>query len=447
MTQVLAFAAHDPSLAEQLASELRRVSVLVGITARHREGRSATAEQKKQLTEVQDEVAASRRRGFWADLLDCVDPPEALACDALAVALYPVVWPSKALALAALQPGLAEPSPSQALLHELLMVGPAEELALHRILSPAGPLLARHWLQVEGAGPSRLIRPGPRLLRRVLGEEGFGALPAGVTLADDGGGDLPKLILRPQTQRALDEVAALAAYALDRGRDGPAGPSVLLTGPPGTGKSLAARHLSRRIGRPLFQLNLGIIVSKWLGETERNLSRVFEQMSGTSGCILIDECDALLGKRVSVKEGRDHYVNLTVSHLLTLLERHRGPVWLTSNLRSNLDDAYIRRFSAVVEFRRPDKGLREAAWSREIADALPEGPRSELARLAASVDLSPAEIAAACHFAKALARARQAPLTAADVARAVECERTKSTDTFTRNDLQALTPYLGEDGP
>jgi hypothetical protein len=445
MTRVLAFAAHDRNLADELEPELARVAVLVGVTVRHREGKQATAEQKRMLAEAQERVAALRRRGVWARLLALSDPPESLACDALAVALYPTLWPSKALGLAGLQPGIPEPVPCQALLHEILMVGPAEELALHRILSPAGPWLARQWLQIEGAGPARLIRPGPRLVRRVLGEEGYGSLPAGVVLADDGTGPLPGLILEPGTQSALDEVVALALYTRLT-PDGPSGPAVLLSGPPGTGKSLAARHLSRRIGGPLFQLNLGTIVSKWLGETERNLSRVFEQMSGTSGSILIDEADALLGKRVAIKEGRDHHVNLTVSHLLMLLEQHRGPVWLTTNLRSNLDDAYIRRFSAVVEFRRPDSGLRRAAWLRAIGEALPAGPRAELAKLAAPIDLSAAEIAAACHYAKAQAQARGSALGAADVARAVMRERTKTSATFTRSDLLALADHLEGEG-
>ncbi|MDJ0824923.1 MAG: ATP-binding protein [Rhodobacter sp.] len=448
MSQVLAFATDDAHHSAALTDELSRIATLIGVTARHREGKTATAEQKRDLQAIVARVIEARKDGFWADLLGLAEPPEPLACDAMAVALYPMAWPSRALALAALQSGISEPVVCQALLHELLMVGPEEETALHRVLSPTGPLLAQHWLQVEGSGPARLIRPGPRLIRCVLGDEGFGTLPAGISLADDGSAPLSALILRPETERALDEVAALACYTLEAPEaQRRAGPAVLLTGPPGTGKSLAAFHLSRRIERPMFQLNLGTIVSKWLGETERNLSRVFDQMSGTRGAILIDECDALLGKRVSVKEGRDHYVNLTVSHLLMLLERHKGPVWLTSNLRTNLDDAYLRRFSAVVEFKRPDFDLRIEAWKREIGDGLPAATRQHLAELAATVDLSAAEIASACHYGKALAHAADRGLTAADVARAVMRERTKSIATFTRNDLLALAPFVEEDAP
>lgn len=445
MSQVLAFAPQDAKHAAALTDELSRIAMLVGITARHRDGKQARTDQNRDLQTIATRVIELRQAGFWTDLLEMEEPPEPLACDAMAVALYPMVWPSKALALATLQPGIADPIPTQALLHELLMVSPEEECILHRVLSPASSLLAQNWLQVEGSGPARLIRPGPRLIRQVLGDEGFGTLPSGISLADDGTPPLPELILQPETERALEEVAMLATYTLSAPeatrRNGPA---VLLTGPPGTGKSLAASHLARRIGRPLFQLNLGTIVSKWLGETERNLSRVFDQMSGTRGAILIDECDALLGKRVSVKEGRDHYVNLTVSHLLMLLERHKGPVWLTSNLRANLDDAYLRRFSAVVEFKRPDFDLRIRAWEREIGGALAASPRGQLAQLAATVDLSVAEIASACHYARALAFAANRVLSAADLARAVMRERTKSTATFTRNDLLGLAPYVEE---
>ena len=448
MTAALPLPLPETDFVEALEPELHRVTALVGILSRHRAGKPANADAKRALSARQERVAALRRSGLWSRLLETDRPPEDLACDAMAVALLPVVWPSQALSLAALQPGIAEPSPCQALLHELLMVSPREEIALHGLLSPAGSLLSRRWLATEGTGPQRVIRPGPRLMRRVLGEDGFGALPSGVTLAEDGTGPIPALILPDDTREALDEVASLARYALAHEGDPamPGGPAVLLTGPPGTGKSLAARHLSREIDRPLFRLDLGTVVSKWLGETERNLSSVFDQMSGTRGAILIDECDALLGRRVSVKEGRDHYINQTVSHLLMLLERHRGPVWLTSNLRANLDDAYTRRFAAIVDFRRPDRPLRQRAWEEAIGKRLPEGPRAELAALAATVDLSVAEIASAAHYAAALAHGAGRGLIAADVARGVLRERRKATATFSRHELIALAPHLDE-GP
>ena len=127
---------------------------------------------------------------------------------------------------------------------------------------------------------------------------------------------------------------------------------------------------------------------------------------------------------------------MTVSHLLMLLERHRGPVFATSNLRNNLDDAYLRRFAALVEFRRLDPRLRAAAWHAALG---PED-RPDLADLAASIDLSPAEIANAALYARALADG--AALGPEHLARAIRRERGKAAATFTGAELMALAPYL-----
>lgn len=435
---ILPFAEPEADFAARLDPEAARLVLLIDAAYRHRDGKTSTADQRRTIEAAQGRVTQARAGGLWTRILQGLAPDD-LALDALACALLPVLRPAQALRIAGLQGG-AELAPTQALLHQILLLSGAEDLQMLRLISPAGPLLAGGWLSVEGMGPARLLRPGPRLLRRILGEDGFGALPAGMVLDDDGTGALPDLILPADIARHLDEIAALARFALTA-QDGdalsaPAGPAVLLTGPPGTGKSLAARHLARRLKRPLFRLELGRIVSKWLGDTERNLTEVFTQMSGTRGCILIDECDAILGRRVAVREARDHSANMTVSHLLMLLERHRGPVFATSNLRNNLDDAYLRRFAAVVEFRRLDPRLRAAAWHAALG---PED-RPDLADLAASIDLPPAEIANAALYARALADG--AALGPEHLARAIRRERGKAAATFTGAELMALAPYL-----
>lgn len=452
---VLPFADHDPDLARLLDPEAARISLLLDVTARHREGRPANAERRREIEAAQARVVKSRASGLWAHILGAEVLPPGLsgdmAADVLAFSLFTVLRPSQAGRIAALQGG-TEATLAQSLLHEALLLSPAEEIAMQRLLSPAGRLLAGGWLQIEGTGPTRLVRPGPRLLRRVLGEDGFGTLPSGVVLEDDGTGPLPALLLPPETARHLDEIAALARFSLarqlDEGAGAPGGPAVLMTGPPGTGKTLAARHLARRLNRPLFRLELGGIVSKWMGETERNLTSVFQQMSGTRGCILMDECDTILSRRVQVRESRDQTANMTVSHVLMLMERHRGPVFATSNLRSNIDDAFIRRFAAVIEFRRHDRALREVAWARALAGSVADDQTAPLARLAAGIDLSPAEIANAAHYARALAGAEGAVPGAVHLARAIRRERGKGAATFTRAELMALAPFLPpEDEP
>jgi SpoVK/Ycf46/Vps4 family AAA+-type ATPase len=198
--------------------------------------------------------------------------------------------------------------------------------------------------------------------------------------------------------------------------------------------------MAERLGRPLYQIDLGRVVSKWMGETERNLSRIFEEMSGTEGMILIDEADALLGKRVEVKESRDQHANVTVSHLLSLLERHFGPVFATTNLRGNLDTAYIRRFSAVVDFHRPNRGLRQNLWADALRRAGLSKARAEaLAMEAAHPEMSAAEIANAAVVAQALAPGGRPG--GAEIARAIMLEKTKGEMTFAPEDLGPLAPH------
>ena len=135
-----------------------------------------------------------------------------------------------------------------------------------------------------------------------------------------------------------------------------------------------------------------------------------------------------------------------------LIEAHRGPVILTSNLRSNIDEAYLRRFVGLVEFDRPDSALRERIWENalrlaaedEARRAAPDGALETIAARAAPIDLSPADIQSAADMATALAAGAGRPVGLGEVARAVYLVRTKSTQTFTRSDLRDLAPYLGD---
>ena len=146
---------------------------------------------------------------------------------------------------------------------------------------------------------------------------------------------------------------------------------------------------------------------------------------------------------MQIKEGRDHYANITVAHLLMILEHHRGPVFLTSNLRGNMDDAYTRRFAVIVEFKNPDKALRRQIWRAQCALYAIETPEAEdLAELAASVDLTAAEIANIMHFAQAITTQTRTQFDAGLLAKAIYRERAKSTLSFAPSDLRALTPFL-----
>ncbi|MFM8897134.1 MAG: ATP-binding protein, partial [Actinomycetales bacterium] len=121
------------------------------------------------------------------------------------------------------------------------------------------------------------------------------------------------------------------------------GVAALFTGPPGTGKSMAAEALAGDLGVSLFRVELATVVDKYIGETEKNLDQVFSAVENSDGVLLFDEADALFGKRSEVSDARDRYANIEVAYLLQRMEAFDGLAILTTNLRANLDPAFVRR--------------------------------------------------------------------------------------------------------
>lgn len=140
------------------------------------------------------------------------------------------------------------------------------------------------------------------------------------------------------------------------------GVTALFFGASGTGKTMAAMGIARRLGLQLLRLDLSRVVSKYIGETEKNLDRVFADAQRSGSVILIDEADALLGKRSEVKDAHDRYANIEVAFLLQRMEAYEGLAILTTNLRKNLDAAFARRLRFIVDFPRPDLDARERIW-------------------------------------------------------------------------------------
>lgn len=161
------------------------------------------------------------------------------------------------------------------------------------------------------------------------------------------------------------------------------GLATLFTGESGTGKTLAAEALARETGLDLYRIDLSAVVSKYIGETEKNLRRLFEAAEDGGAILLFDEADALFGKRSEVKDSHDRYANIEISYLLQRMESYRGLAVLTTNLKSNLDNAFLRRLRFVVQFPFPDQELRARIWRGVFPAATPTrglDPR-QLARL------------------------------------------------------------------
>jgi len=159
------------------------------------------------------------------------------------------------------------------------------------------------------------------------------------------------------------------------------GLAALFAGESGTGKTMAAEVLARELRLELYRIDLASVVSKYIGETEKNLARVFDAAEDSGAILLFDEADALFGRRSEVKDSHDRYANIEVSYLLQRMEAYRGLAILTTNQKAALDPAFLRRLRFVVQFPFPDAAEREAIWRRTFPD---DAPRSGLdyARLA-----------------------------------------------------------------
>lgn len=166
------------------------------------------------------------------------------------------------------------------------------------------------------------------------------------------------------------------------------GYKALFFGPPGTGKTLTAALLGKKMGVDVYRIDLSRLVSKYIGETEKNLSKVFDRAERQGWILFFDEADALFGKRTSVSDAHDRYANQEVSYLLQRIEDYDGLVILATNLKNNLDDAFMRRFQASIFFPMPQSEQRLILWEKGFPEQAKLEPKIDLPTIAASHELS-----------------------------------------------------------
>jgi hypothetical protein len=207
-------------------------------------------------------------------------------------------------------------------------------------------------------------------------------------------------------RRVLQQITVLDDWGFAQDRAERRGVRLLFFGPPGTGKSLAAEVMAQALGVDLLVVDLASLVSKWIGETEKNLSAVFDMAERSRALLLFDEADALFAKRTDSHDAHDRYANLETAYLLQRLERYEGVTVLTTNLRANLDNAFSRRFEFIVDFPEPDATTREALWRLHLPQTAPLADDVDLAELAGWYTLSGAQIKNAALAAAFLAAAK-----------------------------------------
>jgi AAA+ superfamily predicted ATPase len=186
------------------------------------------------------------------------------------------------------------------------------------------------------------------------------------------------VLLRDRTDEKLDR---LQAHISNRGRiyddwgfraqEGNAGVVALFKGKPGTGKTMAAEALANEVGMDVYKIDLSSVVSKYIGETEENLERIFQAAEQSNAILLFDEADSVFGDRAEVSDASDRYANVEVNYLLQRIETYDGIILLTTNYASNIDEAFTRRITHTVRFDRPQADTRESIWDAAFPDATP----------------------------------------------------------------------------
>jgi len=257
-----------------------------------------------------------------------------------------------------------------------------------------------------GAGMSTLVQ-------RIVTEFTF----ADLILPEETLALLRELCDQARLQRKVLEEWGFAAK-LPYGR----GLAALFGGLPGTGKTMAASVIAREMGQVLFRVDLSKMVSRWVGETEKNLARVFDEAQASRAMLLFDEADALFSRRTEVKSSVDRYANLEVNYLLQRLESFDGLVVLTSNFEAGIDEAFRRRLRFRIDFPMPDQQARLRLWQSMFPAAMPREPDLPLADLAEEFEMAGGPIKQAALRGAFLAAAEGRPVGRDHLFRATEME-------------------------
>jgi AAA+ superfamily predicted ATPase len=275
-----------------------------------------------------------------------------------------------------------------------------------------GPLFKKNILWLE------TVRDGePQMSGRIIIDPDFIThLVTGAETAPKFGPDFPAkkistemtwddLVLNYHTQNQLNDIMIWVKYNdtlmqdVNMKRKIKPGYKALFHGPSGTGKTLTASLLGRHLGKDVYRVDLSQVVSKYIGETEKNLESIFVKAEKKNWILFFDEADALFGKRTNVQSSHDRYANQEVSYLLQRVEDYNGLVILASNLKSNMDDAFLRRFQAVVHFSIPNPDERLKLWEKAIPASYNLEPGIDLKAIAAKYELSGAAILNIIHYA------------------------------------------------
>ena len=240
------------------------------------------------------------------------------------------------------------------------------------------------------------------------------------------------LVLNAGTRIQVDEILAWMEHGntllneWDMGRKFRPGYRCLFYGPPGTGKTMTACLLGKATGREVYKIDLSMIISKWVGETEKNLGRIFDKAQSKGWILFFDEADALFGKRTEISSSHDRYANQEVAYLLQRIELFDGVTILATNLKDNLDQAFTRRFESLVYFPPPNASERRLIWQKAFSDKAKLAPDIDLDKISEQYDLTGATIMNVVRYASLQAiRRNEREIRLADLSQGIRKEYAK----------------------
>ena len=234
-------------------------------------------------------------------------------------------------------------------------------------------------------GPGPRLAPGVLLAARRARLAAAAGLPAGMDLVVP---DRQLELLQSISAYLRHRDRVLSDWGYDRSVARTQGLKVLFAGESGTGKTMAAQVLAAELGLELFRVDLATIVSKYIGETEKNLDRIFGAADGSNAILFFDEADALFGKRSEISDSHDRYANIEVAYLLQKMEGYAGAVILATNYRRNIDDAFVRRLDFVIDFPFPEAEDRKRIWRLLLPEEAPLADDLDIDFLATQFKLS-----------------------------------------------------------
>ncbi|HEY5879823.1 MAG TPA: AAA family ATPase [Nakamurella sp.] len=255
-----------------------------------------------------------------------------------------------------------------------------------------------------------------RLARRVEPQVGWDD----IVLPDSAHGQLRDLAARARNR---DRVLVEWRMRLGGGRG--RGVTALFAGDSGTGKTMSAEVIAGELGLDLYTVNLATVVDKYVGETEKNLERIFTEAGGVNAVLLFDEADAIFGKRSEVRDAHDRYANIESAYLLQRMETFDGLAILATNLRSNIDEAFTRRLDMIIDFPSPDERSRLSIWQRCLRPPVPVQSDLDLAFCARAFTMSGGNIRSAATTAGYLAAGADRPIGMPELISAIAAEYRK----------------------